>query len=209
MLLAAACCIPASLSLLYLVPQVIRLRKQTRATDNEILDTPIEGTNVTVREMQGVNQITRIFLSVIELPFFMAWLLAILILGEVNLFSRPVIYQTEPFANVGMYNLTSMMLPVFHVNPYQVNGARLLEFFLVSWARSTWSGQRSLPNIQRKLRITAVIKTGHAEVSSSLEMGETLLTKLEFRPSTGITAFRDCLPSHGPVPPHLIVSKCA
>jgi hypothetical protein len=103
MLLAAACCIPASLSLLYLVPQVIRLRKQTRATDVEILDAPIEGTNVTVREMQGVNQIARIFLSVVELPFFMAWLVAILIMGEVNLFSRPVIYQTEPFANVGMY----------------------------------------------------------------------------------------------------------
>ena len=63
-----------------------------------------EGTNgATVESMKGVNSLIRRFLSVVEVPVFGAAVLAILILGEMNFFTKQVRYETEPIASIGMF----------------------------------------------------------------------------------------------------------
>jgi hypothetical protein len=66
------------------------------------LDEPVEGANVTVGEMKGINRVVRMFLSVIEVPVFGGAVIAILSIGEANFFSRQLRYQTEPMASVGV-----------------------------------------------------------------------------------------------------------
>lgn len=70
--------------------------------EDEPEDQPIEGTNgATLETMTKVNNWIRTLLSTIEIPVFGGAVLAILILGEMNFFSHPVIYQTEPMSSVG------------------------------------------------------------------------------------------------------------
>lgn len=98
-LLAAACCIPAILSLAFTWFQILEINWKRRFGDD---DEPIEGTNgATTKQMNGVNSMIRMFLSVIEVPLFGAAVLAILIIGEINFFSKQVRYQTEPIASIG------------------------------------------------------------------------------------------------------------
>jgi hypothetical protein len=47
--------------------------------------------------------VLRIFKKYIELPFFAGAIITILVMGERNLFSRPVRHQTEPLANIGQW----------------------------------------------------------------------------------------------------------
>lgn len=68
---------------------------------NENLDEPVEGANVTVGELKGINSVVRMFLSVIEVPVFGGAVIAILGIGEANFFSHQVMYQTEPMASIG------------------------------------------------------------------------------------------------------------
>lgn len=105
-LLAAACCIPAILSLVFTWIKILDLKWKTpfseEAGDEQRIDEPIEGTNgATVGKMQRVNALVRLFLSVVEIPVFGAAVLAILIMGERNFFSSQVGYQTEPIAAIG------------------------------------------------------------------------------------------------------------
>jgi hypothetical protein len=101
MLLAAACCIPAILSMIFMWIKILEINWKTRFGDGELDDT-IQGTNgATVGNMRGVNSMVRLFLSVIEIPLFSAAVLAILAIGETNFFSSPVRYQTEPMASIG------------------------------------------------------------------------------------------------------------
>ena len=96
MLLAAACCIPAILSVIFTSLAIFQMNRRPEPHDS------IEGANgATEAEMQSVDRVTRMFLAVIQFPLFIAILLAILIAGEVNFFSPQVTYQTEPFGNVG------------------------------------------------------------------------------------------------------------
>ena len=69
---------------------------------DERIDEPIEGTNgATIEKMRGINSLIRLFLSAVEIPVFVAAVLAILIIGEMNFWSHQVNYQTEPIASIG------------------------------------------------------------------------------------------------------------
>jgi hypothetical protein len=105
MLLAAACCIPAILSMIFMCFKILDIIYKTQNQDGEV-DAPIEGTNgATKAKMRGVEGMVRLFLSVIEIPLFSAAVLAILAIGEINFFSSAVRYQTEPMASIGTYYL--------------------------------------------------------------------------------------------------------
>jgi hypothetical protein len=104
-LLAAACCIPAILSLLFMWNKILKINWNKlfgHGDEDEQIKKPIEGTNgATPEKMMGVNSVVRFFLSTVEIPVFGAAVLAILIRGEQNFFSSQVLYQTEPIASIG------------------------------------------------------------------------------------------------------------
>ncbi|TVY39929.1 hypothetical protein LSUB1_G005047 [Lachnellula subtilissima] len=106
-LFSAACCIPAILSLVSMWNKILEVNWKTRfgePEEEEQRNETISGTNgATIEKMKGVNAIIRSFLSAVEVPVFGAAILAILIIGERNFFSRQVVYQTEPWANIGQW----------------------------------------------------------------------------------------------------------
>lgn len=112
-ILAAACSIPAILSLVSMWNKILEINWKSRYGDREaeLNDQPIEGTNgATVQNMKRINTVARIFLSTIEIPLFGAAVLAIMILGELNFFSSQVNYQTEPIASIGKQNQSEEFL---------------------------------------------------------------------------------------------------
>lgn len=127
MIIAAACCIPAILSVAFTSIRILddnwkkKFEKQV-IKENE----PIAGTNgATIRQMKGVNKKIRKYQNYIEVPVFGTAVLAILVVGELNFFSSQVRYQTEPIASVGMYrprllNITPDRLPQANGRPLQV-----------------------------------------------------------------------------------------
>ncbi|KAL5344033.1 hypothetical protein BJX70DRAFT_393452 [Aspergillus crustosus] len=106
-LLAAACCVPAIVSLLYfwsLILQEIFDKRFGRGTETDRRDETIEGTNgATVGKMLQINGLVRTVLRTVEAPVLAAGVLAILILGEKNFFSHPVDHGTEPIASIGQW----------------------------------------------------------------------------------------------------------
>ena len=106
-LLAAACCIPAIISILYFWSLILQETWNNRfngGTESDRRDEPIDGTNgATVGKMLQINGLVRTVLSTVEAPVFAAAVLAILILGEKNFFSKPVDYGTEPIASIGQW----------------------------------------------------------------------------------------------------------
>lgn len=73
-------------------------------TESDRRDEPIDGTNgATVGKMLQINGLVRTVLSTVEAPVFAAAVLAILILGEKNFFSKPVDHGTEPIASIGQW----------------------------------------------------------------------------------------------------------
>ncbi|TVY82447.1 hypothetical protein LSUE1_G004250 [Lachnellula suecica] len=103
-LLAAACCIPAILSLVSMWNKILEINWKSRFGGGDGQDELIEGTNgATVQRMKGINALMRSFLSTVEVPVFGAAVLAILILGERNFFTNPTYYQTEPIASIGQW----------------------------------------------------------------------------------------------------------
>ncbi|KAL2795287.1 hypothetical protein BJX66DRAFT_171393 [Aspergillus keveii] len=102
MLLAAACCIPAIVSLLYLWSLILQEMWKARFDGNSS-DKPIEGTKATVGMMRDINDLVRTVLSTVEVPVFAAAVLAIGILGEKNFFSAPVDYGTERISSIGQW----------------------------------------------------------------------------------------------------------
>jgi hypothetical protein len=107
MLLAAACCIPAILSLVFMLEKVLEnhWKNQHGYSDEEAYRNElITGTNgATVGRMKGVNSIVQKLLGVVEVPVFAGAVLAILIVGEINFFSPQLRYQTEPIASIGQW----------------------------------------------------------------------------------------------------------
>jgi hypothetical protein len=103
MLLAAGFCIPAILSLVFTWDKILEINWKRREP-TEHLDEVIEGADVTGRELRNISNTVRKFLSVIEVPLFGGAVLAILGIGEANLFSHQVSYQTEPMASIGTYS---------------------------------------------------------------------------------------------------------
>ncbi|KAL3418819.1 hypothetical protein PVAG01_09040 [Phlyctema vagabunda] len=103
LLLAAACCIPAILSLISMWNKILKINWKTRFADRDD-DEPIQGTNGATNEnMRKVNGLIRDLLSGVEIPVFGAAVLAILIVGERNFFSAQVKYETEPIASIGQW----------------------------------------------------------------------------------------------------------
>ncbi|KAL4926357.1 uncharacterized protein BDV17DRAFT_156239 [Aspergillus undulatus] len=106
-LLAAGCCVPAIVSLIYFWTLILQdtWNKRVRGvTESDPRDEPIDGTNgATVGRMMHINGLVRMVLSTVEAPVFAGAVLAILILGEKNFFSRPVDYGTEPIASIGQW----------------------------------------------------------------------------------------------------------
>ncbi|KAI1457314.1 hypothetical protein F4805DRAFT_181623 [Annulohypoxylon moriforme] len=102
-LLAAACCIPAVLSLASMWNKILEINWKSRFGPGDG-DQLIEGTNgATVAKMTGVNAMVRLFLSTLEIPIFSSAVLVILIFGEMNLWSTQVLWQTEPIASIGQW----------------------------------------------------------------------------------------------------------
>ncbi|PGH29434.1 hypothetical protein GX50_07814 [[Emmonsia] crescens] len=106
-LMAAACCIPAILSLISMWNKVLEINRMNRfgiGKEEDQVDEPIEGTNgATIKKMNRVNSLVRLFLSAVEIPVLGAAVIGILILGEMNFFSPQVLYQTEPVASIGQW----------------------------------------------------------------------------------------------------------
>ncbi|KAI5269889.1 hypothetical protein E4T47_06673 [Aureobasidium subglaciale] len=55
------------------------------------------------RKVRDINALIKRFLNVIEAPLFGLAVVVILILGEINLFSHQVNYQTEPIQSIGQW----------------------------------------------------------------------------------------------------------
>lgn len=105
-LLAAACCIPAILSLVVTWNKILEINWKSRfGLKEEEINEPIAGANgATIGTMKNSYALVRKFLSAVEVPVFGAAVLAILVAGELNFFSRQVDYQTEPIGSVGEAN---------------------------------------------------------------------------------------------------------
>lgn len=113
-LFAAACCIPAILSLIFMWDKIVEVNWKTSfggRRENERIHEPIEGTNgATIGKMRSVNELVRKFLSIVEVPVFGAVVLAILVMGERNFFSSQVMYETEPIASIGRWQFLFMSM---------------------------------------------------------------------------------------------------
>lgn len=108
MFLAAAECIPAILSLVSVYWRISDINWESlrgrggpineQSEDQSI----IPGTNgATLRGMNAVNQAIRSLLGVVEVPVYGGAWLAVLVIGEINLWSTQLIYHTEPISSIG------------------------------------------------------------------------------------------------------------
>jgi len=101
-LLAAACCIPAILSLVSMWIKILDHNWEKFSKNKMKPDEPIEGTNgATINHMTGIGEKIKEWMSLIEVPVMAAAVLAILIKGEMNFWSHQVYYQTEPITSIG------------------------------------------------------------------------------------------------------------
>jgi hypothetical protein len=110
MLLAAACCIPAILSLNFMPIKILDNREgsdgdegeeHARSRPEETLGCSIGRSNSANSEsIEGVIKVIQFFFTFVEIPVFAGAVLAILIIGELNFWSQPVKNQIEPFASI-------------------------------------------------------------------------------------------------------------
>ncbi|KAL1795293.1 hypothetical protein ACET3X_007109 [Alternaria dauci] len=103
MLLSAGFCIPAILSLIFTWDKILEVNWKRRRPV-EPLNARIEGANMTVGELKGINNVVRKFLGVIEIPLFGGVILTIIGVGEANFFSPQVQFMTEPMASIGQWS---------------------------------------------------------------------------------------------------------
>lgn len=114
-LIAAGCCLHTILCLGLMWTKILEKNwrrfwgrrtlglNQGREDDVHI---PIPGTNnVTQAIMQSINSRIGGFLSAVATLVFGGGGIALLIVGEINFFSKPLQYQTDPMASVGAYML--------------------------------------------------------------------------------------------------------
>ncbi|OTB01823.1 hypothetical protein M426DRAFT_74983 [Hypoxylon sp. CI-4A] len=102
-LLAAACCIPAVLSLASMWNKILEINWKNRFGKKDE-DKPIEGTNgATIAGMSRVNRVVKKFLGIVETLVLGSAILAILIFGERNFWSQQVNWQTEPMQSIGQW----------------------------------------------------------------------------------------------------------
>lgn len=101
MLLSAGFCIPAILGLIFTWDKILEINWKRRRSP-ERLEDQIDGANMTVGELRGINNVVRKFLRVIEIPLFGGVIVALLGIGEANFFSPQVRYDMEPMASIGI-----------------------------------------------------------------------------------------------------------
>ncbi|KAK3333010.1 hypothetical protein B0T19DRAFT_416941 [Cercophora scortea] len=104
--LSAMCCVPPILSLISMWNTILKINWNLRwgGGEEEDLNEPIRGTNgATPRRMKGVNSLVQRLLGVVEVLVFGGVVIALVLLGELNFWSGPVNYQTEPMASVGQW----------------------------------------------------------------------------------------------------------
>jgi hypothetical protein len=103
--MAAACCIPAILSLISMRNKILdfkwRVRSGKQRPEQNEKDR-IEGTKATIGMMKNVNKTLGMVLGRVEIVVFGGAVLAILIIGERNFFSHQVSYESEPMYAIGM-----------------------------------------------------------------------------------------------------------
>ncbi|KAF3390235.1 hypothetical protein F1880_009018 [Penicillium rolfsii] len=109
-LIAAACCIPAILSLVSTWMKILEKNWEKISgkdrPDEKPDEQPIEGTNgATPKQMTRIANRIRGWLTLIEIPVFIAAVLAILIRGERNFFS-----QWAPIVGTGLAAIGSLYL---------------------------------------------------------------------------------------------------
>ncbi|EFX06539.1 hypothetical protein CMQ_6860 [Grosmannia clavigera kw1407] len=104
-LLAAACCIPAILSIASMWNTIVEINwRSRRSSADDPHDGDDEHDEHAVRSnIKKVNATIGTFLRAIEIPLFGGAVLALLITGERNFFSPQIWYMTEPMANVGQW----------------------------------------------------------------------------------------------------------
>ncbi|KAI0531829.1 hypothetical protein GGR58DRAFT_214446 [Xylaria digitata] len=104
-LLAAGSSIPSVLTLIFTWEKILEINWKRRFAQEETENNdPIEGTNgATPKMITIINSTIRNFLSSIHIPLFSGVVVVLLIFGELNFWSRPVIHQTEPFSSVGQW----------------------------------------------------------------------------------------------------------
>ncbi|KAI0436470.1 hypothetical protein F4803DRAFT_572369 [Xylaria telfairii] len=115
-LLAAASSIPPVLTLIFTWEKILEINWKRRFAREEINnDDPIEGTNgATPKMITIINGAIRNFLSSIQIPIFSGIVIVLIVIGELNFWSKQVSYQTEPFSSVGQWaNVVATVLVVF------------------------------------------------------------------------------------------------
>ena len=124
-LVAAACCIPAILSMVTMWNKILEINWKAEFADEEKTKKAqelIPGTNgATIGKMEGVNYTISRILAVIEALVLGGAVLTILVIGELNFWSHPVNYQTEPMSGIGKPLLPGTV-PAnlrFHIPPFR------------------------------------------------------------------------------------------
>jgi hypothetical protein len=103
-LIAAASCIPGILSTVSIWNKIVKTNWVKRFGPANV-DEVIEGTNgATVQGMKSVNGLIRRLLGVVEVPVFGGAVLGLIVFGELNFWSRPLYFQTEPPQNIGQWS---------------------------------------------------------------------------------------------------------
>ncbi|KAL6711094.1 hypothetical protein ACN47E_006969 [Coniothyrium glycines] len=103
MLLAAGFCIPAILGLIFTWDKILEINWKRRRSP-ERSDDQIEGADMTISELRGINSVVRKFLSVVEIPLFGGVIITMVGVGEANFYSSQMRYDTEPMASIGQWS---------------------------------------------------------------------------------------------------------
>ncbi|GFG11435.1 hypothetical protein IFM61606_03194 [Aspergillus udagawae] len=181
-LLAAACCIPAILSLASMWNKILEInwtRRFGNPDRNKKQDEVIEGTNgATLGAMNRVNEMIRSFLSVVEVPIFGAAVLVIIIIGELNFFSEQVKYQTENMKSIGQWApIVGAGLAVLgSLSLFLAAAVEDQEEDMEEKASSTYSGPSPRERIQDGAEASCVQDRPNSpsDGDSSIEVGHTM-----------------------------------
>jgi hypothetical protein len=97
---AAACCIPATLLLVFIGGNTLKLdwrRRCSHVNDTQEMGKVVEGSNsALVEEMKRVKIVIGMCFNAIEIPVSCAAVIIIALCGERNFFTPQVKYRTEP-----------------------------------------------------------------------------------------------------------------
>ncbi|KAI1826792.1 hypothetical protein F4861DRAFT_46384 [Xylaria intraflava] len=114
-LLAAGASVPPVLTLIFTWEKILEINwKRIFAQEETEIDQPIDGTNgATPKMITFINGAIRNFLSGIQIPIFSGIVVVLLVLGEINFWSKQVVFQTEPFSSIGQWsNIVGTLLAI-------------------------------------------------------------------------------------------------